>query len=82
VPSTQVLGCYRGLYLDVDFSGFLNRFLFDECNHPLEFVGDLFIAEAVRIRHLEVMSMNKVSVVVMGLLSRVLLNTGKVPVLW
>jgi hypothetical protein len=25
--------------------------LFYECNHPLEFVGDLFIAEAVRIGH-------------------------------
>ena len=38
-------------YFDVDFTGLLDRFLFYECNHPLEFVGDLFIAEAVRIGH-------------------------------
>jgi hypothetical protein len=48
-------------YFDVDFTGFLDRFLLYECNHPLELVGDLFIAEAVRIGHPELMSMNKVS---------------------
>jgi hypothetical protein len=41
----------EAFYFDVDFTGLLDRFLFYECNHPLEFVGDLFIAEAVRTGH-------------------------------
>jgi len=53
----------RLIYFDVDFAGLLDRFLFYECNHPLEFIGDLLIAEAVRIGHLEVMSMKQVSAV-------------------
>jgi hypothetical protein len=46
-----MLCCGEAIYFDVDFTGLLNRFLFYECNHPLEFVGDLLIAEAVRIGH-------------------------------
>ena len=46
-----MLCCGEVFYFDVDFTGLLDRFLFYECNHPLEFVGDLFIAEAVRIGH-------------------------------
>ena len=38
-------------YFDLDFTGFLYCFLFDECNHSLEFVGDLFIAETLGIGH-------------------------------
>ena len=56
-----MLCCGDGFYFDMDFTGLLDRFLFYECNHPLEFVGDLFIAEAVGIGHKELMSMNKVS---------------------
>ena len=41
-------------YLDVDFAGLFDCFLLYECDHPLEFVGHLFIAEAMRIGHLEV----------------------------
>jgi hypothetical protein len=34
--------CFR--YLDVDFARFFESFLFDECDHSFEFIGDLFIA--------------------------------------
>jgi hypothetical protein len=50
--SWSAMLCYgEAVYFDVDFTGLLDRFLFYECNHPLEFVRDLFIAEAVRTGH-------------------------------
>jgi hypothetical protein len=39
------------MYFNVDFTGFLDCFLFDKCDHSFEFIGDLFIAEALGIGH-------------------------------
>ena len=41
----------RRFDLDVDFTGLLDCLLFDEGDHALELVGDLLIAQPVRIGH-------------------------------
>ena len=53
LPTQRIVSSWPAMlfYFDVDFTGLLDRFLFYECDHPLEFVGDLFITEAVRIGH-------------------------------